>query len=263
MATTFAKNIIYNNRTLKEFKCILCSINESLDINKELGVDFSPITDRTEYNNYTFDFGIEEGDPLKINITIAHCDFTPFDEYTQRELTNWLLPDKNLHWLEIYDDGINDTFYLCRVTGITKKVINNDTIGYSITFTCNSTVGHTDVIEKRYFIDSSSILNIYSDTDSLSYLYPDMIIIPKDEKIVITNMTENQRETIISNCIIDDEIHINGKNLEIYSNQKSSFADSFNWRFFRFVPRVNNTIKVDGSCSLLFRFRNERRVGEF
>jgi phage-related protein len=263
MATTFAKNMIYNDHSLKEFKCILCSIGESLDIDKELGIDFKPLTDKSDSSNYTFDFGTTEGEPLKINMTIMHCDHTPFNEFTHREIINWLLPDKNLHWLAIYDNNISDIYYLCRVTSMTKKVINNKIIGYSITFTCNSTCGYTELLRHDYNINSSSTFTIYSDTDSLSYLYPDLIIIPMTETISIKNMTDNNRILTLNHCVIGDEIHIDGKYQEIYSDQKESYSDSFNWNFFRLVPRLNNEISVEGSCSLSISYRNERRVGEY
>lgn len=263
-----AKDFKYNGRMGSDFLLQMCFIGgKKKDEDQLTGIDRSPVTTHISSQSFVFDYGAEEGDPLEFQTTLWKFyddeSHHRFSREEQRDILFWLTSDSKLHWLDIYGDDVDEFCYLCRPTEVTKRVAGGEVIGFDITWTTNSTLSYSKEIVKEFTLDGENQeIEIYIDSDT-EYLYPKIELTPIRSNITMTNITDGNRESKFTEITPADPIHFDCVNKKVSSASGILFSEKFNWKFFRFLPRVKNVIRFSDPCSVKFVYRLGRKVGEY
>ena len=197
--------------------------------------------------------------------------------FSEREMAfvlRWL-NKKEDKWLQIIQEGYEDIYFHCHIHP-EKYEIGGQCIGFTLTATCDSPFGWSEI--QSLSISSSASLSIkyYDPSDEIGIIYPNIEIVSKadNQEISIKNDLTSI-ETKIKNCSNGELITL-GENMIVhssecepniigvgYSGKHKTFFDDFNWNWFSigntFDNRIN-TISVTGSCDIYMTWRYPRKA---
>lgn len=218
-------------------------------------------------------------DVLSSQITFIKEDCTDFSRDENRKMLSWLTSKKTSGILSIfYENGDYAEYELIGnfVEVEQQKMANGRVVGYVCTFECVSPYAYSLVHTLSYDINNSSSFVIKSHSDELeSYIHPKITIkTTSATDVVITNSSITTTvetsegaqqvpvETVIKNNLAEETIVIDGTNRIVYSDRPNRvFGNDFSWTSWMPLAVGANEITVTGSCTIVFEWREPRKVG--
>lgn len=218
-------------------------------------------------------------DVLSAQFTFTKEDEEEFTREENRTMLSWLTAKKTDGLLSVYfDDAEQPEYELIGnfVSVEPEKLSNNRIVGYTCTFECISPYAYSPVRKYSYTVaDSLSfILNSYSDEYD-SFIYPKItlttnattdisIVNSSVTTAVLTNEGEQKVPVTMSlkNNVDQETIVIDGMNKIVYSDRPNRvIGDDFSWTKWLPLKVGKNDITVEGACTIMFEWREPRKVG--
>ena len=158
--------------------------------------------------------------------------------------------------------GDYDSIYWMGSFNVKEYVLGDGRVGATLTFECDAPFGYKDDVVISGELDADESFDYNCISDEIGWIYPDIeIMVKQDGDLVITN--NDERETIIKNCLANEIITID-KNLQISSSFSShKIADDFNYVYYRVNNQFNsvsNTIKTNLSISFEIKYSPYAKV---
>lgn len=241
-----ATDFEFDGEHLKDYGFIICSTDRASGfetINSNPQLEFENVS---LMNGKLFELTTAKYSD-KITISFQICKFentytnlVPICTYELRQIKRWLnrptykrfkLVQKE--WANIYMEG---SFNISEDVGFDGKIYV-----LNLTFESNSPLAFHDPITYRINSNENNFsYTILDQSDEIGYIYPDIkIICLATGDLEITNSNEN-RKTIIKNCI-EGEIITFSKNLILATSESShKIQNDFNYNFFRISNSYKN-----------------------
>lgn len=236
----------FNGRRVSEFGCMVCTFNtvglETVDI----GSNLSLTTIKRQNYFHTVSTKYEEPFTTKIQICKHNCNNQKehyFEDNLVSYLLKWLLSKKNRKFKMIYDDiKCYDMYYIGTFTNVHALKVGENILGLELTFTANAPFGFYELLE--FEIDFSDINTEYCISDlseEEGYIYPQLLTITvlEDGDLEINNSAQDE-SLIITNCVKDEIITIDGFNKLVTSSMRQSLYNNFNYKFIKIVNSVDD-----------------------
>lgn len=238
------------------------------------------------FRHRTNTYGIEYADVLTFDIQLMknpcfydeqenRMNFTSSDDqrFTRdeiRALAKWLTSPKTPRIFHMYDDTGDEEFdYEGVFTNITPQ--DNKIFTLTATFECNTpyALSPEQVI---WFEESSWVIPNPSD-DLEDYVYPVITITPNTNPggsypITITNVSDENRSITLKNMRYLDVVVLDCQKMTLKNESGAilNIEDHIDFNTYVYWPRLisgNNTITVDGSAEIEFKFRYPVKVGGY
>lgn len=282
----YGTSFIFNGQNSQDYNLMLCSI-DSDETETNLGLDYEVMTYKS--NHKVFDYGATYKDVLTFNMTVIHCDETPFDRNQIREIMRWLDNCEQLKWLSYYDseEELNINYY-CRITSKEKIKCGGNIIALKFTITCNSPYAYSEIktvelpltnITEDNFVFTNNIyintdcninpcvyFNLYTPEGELNYTYFRANINVDDDK---KNHSDSsficvfQEKTLIMDCE-NEGIFFNDDTIPDFNNnfhEDCQFANSF-INLYRGMNTI--TCYTNKACNKIeLKYREKYKIGEF
>lgn len=270
----YGSNFEFNGKSSDEFGVVLASIGETDTY--EMGLGRSIIKgDMNKYRSQIHHLGTKYSNVLSFDFTIIK---NPCDQNNQtdmlfsrdeiRKLNAWLTgPEmpKLLH----FNDSDEYIAYFGIITDVKNDALGDKIYALTYTVTCDSPFGYSDLINTTINCPSSTTTTITNSSDDINHpIYPVITITPNvTGSIVITNNTDDGSSITISakkglkitiNCQLQmfyDDIGL----LDLDDIGLSDESDIY-------IPRLlygDNSITIDGNCSVTFTYRYPKKVGAY
>lgn len=201
---------------------------------------------------------------------------------------SWLCRHDGYRYLRFLEHGYENIYYNAQMN-ISWIRVSGRTIGATINVTCDSPYGYSPVQSYEYTNNSVKSFNIYSDSDDLGAIIPELIEIEilSSGNLSVSNsmedlysMTPDEQVMIINNCIKNEVITIDtGQNIIKTNNNSHNITNDFNWIYPRLInldsiyPYSNlhenntlgdnrqNTFTISGcNCNINFAYRTIRKA---
>lgn len=234
----------YDGEYLKDWGYIICngdSSGELETINSDSQLTFDTIS---QFHGKKFELATSHYDD-HIEITFQICKFScdkgiiPMSVYETRELKRWLnrpvfhrfkLIQPN--WADIYMEGSFN---------INNIELNDQVYFLELTFISNRPFALHEPVKYEFQISNQNkTYSFYDMSDEIGYIYPDIeITCLSDGDLEINNSNEN-RTTIIRNCLQNEVISFTKDLLLSSSIPSHKIQNDFNYIFFRISNSYGN-----------------------
>ena len=266
------KYFSYNNKTLIEYGCVMCSFG---DINNIVTFSIPQLTFNTiklPSKNRRRKYSTEYADSLTTTISICKDigvtgGTLVFTSLEVSRIYQWL-DTKTYKKLKILDSTYFDgVYYNAAFTSINQVKHNGDVIGFELTIQTDLPYACGDDVDKNIVLSGEVQSDMIFNTDEYGFYYPsDMTITINEAGNLTLSNTLDSRSLYIANCELDEVITIDNENQIITtSSMTHNIYDDFNYNFFRLVSDVDNG-NVNGFESTIdvqldFTYSPAKKVG--
>ena len=204
---------------------------------------------------------------LTISFTHNPCnsDDMSFTEQEVRAINRVLTGKKGYDWLKIIKSGENtnnDYYYYATVSNISYQYLGKDVIGVLVTFKCDGGQAYSE--EQTSVIMAKAGVNFYvfNNSDELyDYTRSVVTIVPDSGgTLEITNVTDNNWQTILENCSANETIVMDCKNEILTSSIRTMPLNDFNLHWLRLLPNKNE-YTINMNARIIFKHRVIRKTG--
>lgn len=169
-------------------------------------------------------------------------------------ISKWLFGRTNYKKLQIVQPDMEYVYYNCIFTEPTIEKIGNIIRGYHASIVCDSPFAWefpktvTYSYPNGYYVYET--INIYNMSDNDDYTYPNITFTMNDfgGAISIINESDSNRESEFTGLSSLEEITINNDIQTISSSTGLNRLPSFNYKWMRYVPKINK-LKIEGNVS--------------
>lgn len=268
----FGKYFEYNGHTSQEYNLMLASFDEIDEYASGMERDVQ----RGEMNRYRFKpnhFGMSYSNTLEFDITFIKdmCNGADmaFTRSEYRAIVDWLSEPEypSLYHMTDYEeswaDEEEDYF------GVFSNIQNHasgEVIGITATFTCDSPFAWSPIRTVTFEGNDAQIINIDADVE---YTYPQIVITPHSTTdIAIKNITED-RELDLTPLAKNDIITIDCEKLTItdYIGSNIYLSDlgiyDPQYLYWPKLLKGENEIQIDSDATIVFTYREARKVGAY
>lgn len=257
------KDMKYGNFVASEHNLVIASFNSSTLDTEDLGMGASSEEEYIGKNSIPLDFGSKYQGKQSFSISFIKNTCTSDNQIlTDKEIRAILREMTGKQYYEklyLYDEKYHydeQIHYKAKVTKVDRTLIGGDTIGLTFTFECDSFWTYSDEMSIELDVEADKPFYFYNSSDDLyNYLNPTITITfpSKTEKFMLTNVTDNNRRTIIKNVEANEITILSAKWSKITSSiQGKKCISNFNLIFPKFISGENvlisNTachIKID------------------
>lgn len=264
-----ATNFIYDNEKLSDYGMILCTFNNSSMETTSIGnnLTFQTVSPGISDRNYFTSASYEE--PLSTTFQI--CKDNRRGEapaLSPEELTSllrWLSRRDNYHKFELYQKGMEGTYFMGSFQNIRQIRVGDKICGLELTFVTDSPYGYEDII-LDFTTAASADYSIYNMSNETGHLYPKVFSCKclADGHLQIHNSIED-RITEIKNCVKDEIITLDGNHKIIESSSPAhKLYNDFNYNYFRLGNTYDNNlnrITTSLPCEIHMEYESVRKVG--
>lgn len=183
------------------------------------------------------------------------------------QLQRWL-SRRQYEKFKIIQDDYADIFW--RATFSCKQIlIGGKIVGLELTMYTEYPYAFSDEVEITYDCSGENLtFDVYNLSDEVGVLYPrfEVTLNENCEEFIIKNITDNNRKTIIYNCVAGEVINFSG-NTKIFTSSNglhSSIPHDFNYIFPRLINDYNdreNTFTVNASCRIKIMYAPIKKIG--
>ena len=273
----YATNFEYDGEKLSDYGLMICSFGDSGGVESVLsGADITFTQKKPSgspyFNLYSAQYETMYSTTFQVCRNPCYNIYEYDDMYLSMEevssVQRWL-SRKEYHKFKIYQDYFNEIFW--NATFTCKQInLGGYVLGLELTLYTDAPYAYRDEIELEYKCTSSSrTFDLYDISDEIGFIYPDM------EIELLQNGTGSGRLFMLSNskdkytfqingCVSGEKLTIDGRNLILSSNLRSSLADSFNYRFPKIINEYRdnkNTFTSNINCNIRFKYSPIAKVG--
>lgn len=267
----FFTDIKFGNFVASEHNLFPISFDTSVG-NEEIDLAMGSETKEEYLGNKTvpLDYGSDHHGKLEFTITFSknNCntatDEREFNTFEIRSILRELTGNQYYKELYFIDDKLHfdeRVHYRVKVTDTKAHKIGSKIVAIGVTFQNDSFWSYADKNTILLDLKAGQNFYFYNSSDELNdYLYPTVEISNASGDIVITNVSDNNRETVIENIASDEIVTLDAKN-EIISSSivDKNIVDDFNLKWVRFIPGKNELL-VSSDCTLKITYQLLRKV---
>lgn len=258
-------DFIFDGRSLSEFGYVALYGTDSDEINvsqMEYATVQGARSDVAQKAGYKY----SDNYSTTFSIIKNNCDSYEDEELTNddiSEITRWLVR-KQYKWFRFVEDEVepsDDIWYKAKFN-ITKEMVGGRCMSLRLNMDTNAPYGFT---KKYTYKFTKSPFKVSTNSDEEGYIYPDFeVTVLEDGDFEMTNY-EEQRVTILQNCVAGETIHFYGENLQqIESTNEHDYVVDYNYKSPRLVSeyqKYDNNFIVNLDCEIYCTFRGIRKVG--
>lgn len=265
----------YRGEKLSDYGCIVASINTTFQDSVPIGSNLVLETIKNHATHINKIINTDYNDVVSATFDICKnpCLYKTnkdmvFSDIEISFFARWLNQKKYYKFKPIYENGMySDLYFYGTFTSISSIIINDNTIGFTLTFTSNSPFGYVDDKEFTVSLDNkNNSFVFYDDSDEIGSLYPNLFQIQckSNGKLEIQN-DQDKRATIINNCVNGEIISMDCGNKIIKSSElHPNLFNDFNYNYPRIINDANdrcNTYTVSIPCNILIKYSPIRKAG--
>lgn len=262
----FGFDAVLGDYRLSDYGLMLATFNfeDSYDIGLGMEVNEEYVADNPKpvYLGSKYNSKLTPTITIIKNEKITHNPYFEIDEY--RDVLKNFTGFKGYKKFYIYHPGfIEDVYFNLIVTGAAMEKSGGKVVGIRLNAECDSSYGWVDDIESFTTSSTNECITINNESDDFNnYLYPKIIIssISDITNYTLTNLMENNRETIINSVEANDEITIDSINDVILSSSGNNLVNKFNYMFPRLIPGMNDFM-VSHPSTIIVEKSLPRKVG--
>ena len=161
------------------------------------------------------------------------------------------------------DDFIENVYYNVRLSNPQYELCGGEVIGISFDAECDSQFGWVDDEYETTTNSSNQIIKVNNNSDDrYGYQLP-IIEVTSDSAITsftITNITDNNRNTIVNQISANETVTINSQLNKITSNLGTVYSEIFNYKFPRLVCG-ENYLQISHPIDIKVTMKLPRKVG--
>jgi hypothetical protein len=283
-------DFIFDGRALSDFGYLLVFEN-SEDVIEVSGMQFNTVKAALSDENRRVSHTYEQNYTSTFLIMKSYCTNAENDLWLSNddiaELTRWLAR-KQYKWFRFVDDDEDDDeiWYRAQIQ-VRKEFAGDKVLGLQLTVNTNAPYGFTREITKtNWGLDTSRVSpietwlydhSIQVVSDEEGYIYPDVVVYTESAgTLILRNVTDNNRTTIIKNCVAGETITLTGGDTQqITSTRTHDFTNHFNYIFPRFMTKYENSLNnlhvecaqgesplvINHPVQVQYKYRGIRKVG--
>lgn len=264
----YGNDMCYGDFRLSDYGFMLASF--STEDEEELGNDYEVIEEYIGGNPVPLYLGAKYTNKLEPTVTIIKnmCgrNYEPgFTEHECREVLRQLTGFRGYRLLQVKLDNFDELYYFfARTKSVSYKKYNGDVVAIILNLECDSQFAWSKEFDYKYEMKAGEKNVFINMSDDLyNYLLPKVTILSPTavDELTITNITDNNWETVIKDVSANEEIMMDSKNCRLMSSHTGRYMlNDFNMHFIRFLPG-RNEFTASSDCTLLLNFRVPRKVG--
>lgn len=261
----FFKDFKMGNFIASENNLMVASVDYSGSETEDFGIGSELNEEYIGNKTIPLDYGSNHHGKLKFSITMVHPDGSPFTIFETRAILRELTGKKNytdLYFIDYemhYDEKIH---YRVKVTSTERLRVAGNIDAIILYFECDSFWAYTDEIVLSLSPIANNSVLFYNSSDELNdYLYP-TIEITSDvsiQKLIITNKSDNERQTVIENLENTEVVSLDSKNEIATTSFNKNIVDNFNLKWLRLIPGKNEII-FSNDCKVKIKYTLLRKV---
>lgn len=257
----------YDGERLSEYGLIIASVDGSSSANTlEWGnqLEFNTIKNKMSGVNYATSVGYSDVYSVTFQVIKHSCNSSDADHISDteiRQIEKWLNRKLYKRFSPISDNGEFSGYHFYGSFNINPIVIASDIIGLELTFTSNAPYAFGDTV--TYSVNASSF-ELYCLSDEIGECQIKMIITTSQagDLTINNNLIGN---TVIKNCVANEQITIDSENLVITSNQAHPrLYNDFNYKYPRLLngyPSQINKFTLSMQCKVYIEYKPIRKIG--
>lgn len=259
----FATDFLFDGQRASDFGLMICSFNGEFETVSGGDIEYNVIKTPNR-DKFTF-YGAQLNSAIMWNFSICKnpCknDDLYFDQYEESMIAKWLVKTDGFKWFQFDQEEYEDIFYNVYIN-MAPQQVNGRTVGFNLSVTSDCAYGFTDIIIKRFTINSSTPfkLNIHSDINT--YILPYVKIINGKGNFYISNDSD-----ILQNNTVGKAMEFKNVSKEIVIDSDTdiilglSNSNNFNWYFLRLVDGINIiTTNSNTDIKIEIQYREPRFV---
>lgn len=265
----FGKDVVIGGFKLSDYGLILASFDGAND-DEELGMTYEVTEEYLGNNPVPVQLSAKYSNKLAFTMTIIKNTCVSgydqyFSEHECRQVLRELTGFRGYKEMQVLSDNPDELYYFnVRTKDASYKKLNGNVVGIVLDMECDSQFAWSREYNYTYDLTPDKQMVFVNTSDDLnSYLLPEITIIPKNDisNLEITNITDDNRVTILSNLSANEIITMNSRrNILKSSKADRIILNDFNLQFLRFV-NGRNVITVNEPCAIKLKFKLPRKVG--
>ena len=266
----FSKDLILGEFRASNYGLYVASFDNSGESEGEFNITPTTIEEYIGNQSVPKYLGQKYENKLRPKVTLVknpciYSDNMNFSEKEIRAILRVLTGFKGYKWMKVITDNLDeDLWYRVKVTKVNNKKVGGNIVGLIFELECDSAFAWSKENIVTINTKPNKPFYIYNNTDDLNdYIYPVVSIKSiSGGTINITNITDNNWTTELSNVSINEKITLDCSN-EIISSDNIAhelLLNDMNLHWFRFVPDKNEYI-CNSDTVITFKYRVPRKVG--
>lgn len=265
----FFKDVRIGKFTASEYGLIPASFDYSGDVESNLAMESESEEEYIGKSTIPLDYGsIHQGKPefsiTFIKKTCGADDNAAFEHHEIRAILRELTGKQYYRKLYFLDNALHTDeriHYKVKVTGTKQRKIGGRTIALIFTFCCDSFWAYTDTESKEFMVRSGQIIDFYNSSDEVNdYLYPKTTFSSLSGDLSVTNLSDQNRQTLVKGNTQDEIILLDSRKEIITSSRPGrALLNDFNLKWPRFLPGQNRLL-VSNDCKMIITYQLLRKV---
>lgn len=187
--------------------------------------------------------------------------FTPTE---MSDIQRWLCRRNGYYKFQIIQDGYEDIYWMGNFQS-QQITFKGGCIGFALTLTTNAPYAFKETVIETSNCVSNHSFSISSASHEEGYIVPNMTIEMRQSGNLILSNNRDSRETIISNCLNNETITIDGSHLIISSTSAAhNLGLDFNYYFPKIFTTYGNTTNqyaVNLDCIITTSYNPILKIG--
>ncbi len=266
----FFKDIRIGDFVASEYGLIPASFDYSWDEESDIAMESESDEEYTGRNTIPLDYGSTHQSKPEFSVTFIKkaCgvnEKNAFENHEVRSILRELTGKQYYRDLYFLDDKLHTDeriHYKVKVVRTEQRKIHGQTVALKFTFQCNSFWAYTDIQSREFTVKGGQTIHFYNSSDEVNdYLYPQIEFSPvTGGNLTLTNLSDQNRRTSISNNTADEIISLDSENEIISSSHPGRIIlNDFNLKWPRFVPGMNQLL-VSADCKMKITYQLLRKV---
>lgn len=265
----FFRDIQFGNFVSSEYGLVPVSFDTNFDEEIDLAMGSESDEEYIGRNTIPLDYGSSHHGKLEFTVsfiknTCNHNVQLELDTHAIRSILRELTGNQYYKDLYFIDDSLHldeQVHYRVKVIEISAHKVSGKIIGIKVTFQNESFWGYTNESTISMTLRSNQRFIFYNNSDDLhNYLFPKIELSDVTGNISITNISDNNRETIIKNIEPNEKIILDARHdIVTTSIPDKNIVDNFNLKWIKFIPGKNE-ITVSSGCKIKITYQLLRKV---
>lgn len=199
--------------------------------------------------------GVKYDQPLTFTLDVF--SETPIDGVKLSAIQNWLVGRNGYKKLQITQEDLKNIEFNCVIGKPKITSVGNIAYMLSLPVTCDSPWAYE--VEKE-IVKNTQTWTFNNTSGHWDFLVPNLVEITcRGGDVKITNVTENNRQTLITGRVSGEIITMSEETGIVKSSNGLKMIDQFNKKFLHFIPGQNDFV-MEGVTSLKIKYNLIRKV---
>ena len=260
----------YNGKFLSDYGFTICNFGnkglETISNGSKISFNTTPMFNGSKYllTHSQYDECLEANFSIcKDSCKTLSGDVEPISLEEQSFIMRWL-NRKSFKKFKLLQDGYEEIYFEGSFN-IDKYELDGNVYGFNLNFISNRPFAIYEPLPYKFSLTSDNLTYSITDiSDEIGHIYPKVKIVCKsDGHLIITNSIEENRTTVIKNCVENEVIEMEYPIIKT-SVSTHKIQNDFNYNFFRIAnteDKIVNNITFSIPCDVEMVYSPIKKVG--